>query len=132
MAAMTDYLEDIVLEMVLNSVTFAEPASTYIALFTAAPNDTAGSGTEVTGGAYARQQITADWTISGTATRAQNASVVTFPVATANWGTIGWVAIFDAVTTGNMLFHGALAATKIVNNSDQLEFPAGQLGVTLT
>ena len=128
--AMSDFLEDTILEMVLNSVAYSEPASVYVALFTAAPSDS-GGGTEVSGGAYARQQMTAGWTVSGVATRASNTAAVTFPVATASWGTVTHIGIFDALTVGNLLFHGALTTSKVVGIDDQVEFPADSLGVTL-
>jgi len=128
--AMSDFLEDTILEMVLNSVAYSEPASVFIALFTAAPSD-AGGGTEVTGGSYARQQLTAGFTVAGTATRASNTAAITFPQATAAWGTVTHIGIFDAVSGGNLLFHGALTTSKVVGDTDQLEFPADSLGVTL-
>jgi hypothetical protein len=132
MAAMSDYLEDALLEHVLNSVPYTDPTSVYVALFTAAPSDT-GGGTEVSGNGYARVTMTAGWTITGTATRAENTAAVTFPQASGgNWGTITHVGIFDAATVGNLLFHGALTASKVVNDTDQIEFPATTLGVTLT
>ena len=130
--AMSDFLEDTLLEMVLNSVAYTEPAAVYIGLFTADPGDP-GGGTEVSvgGTAYARQAMTQGWTVAGTATRAGNSAAVTFPVATASWGTVTHMAIFDNVSGGNMLFHGALAASKTVDTNDQVSFPADDLGVTL-
>jgi hypothetical protein len=77
--------------------------------------------------------MTAGWTIAGTATRAENTGVVTFPTASGgNWGTITHMGIFDASTVGNLLFHGALTTTRIVNDTDTIEFAATALGVTLT
>lgn len=131
MAAMSDFLEDTILKMVLNSVQYTEPATVYIALFTAAPND-AGGGTEVTGGSYARKAETASFTVAGTATRASNTAAITFVTATASWGTVTHVGIFDAVTGGNLLFHGALTASRVVDNGDTFSFAADALGVTLT
>ena len=134
MAAMSDFLESELLDHVLNNNAYTSPTSVYVALFTAAPSDT-GGGTEVSGNAYARVQMTGGsaWTISGTATRAENLAAVTFPQASGgNWGTITHVGIFDAASLGNLLFHGALTASKVVNDTDQIEFPATTLGITLT
>lgn len=128
--AMSDFLEDTVLEMVLNSVAYAEPASVYIALYTAAPSDS-GGGTEVSGGSYARQQVTAGFTVSGVATRGGNTGAITFPTATANWGVVTHVGIFDALVAGNLLFHGALTASRTVDSGDTFSFAADALGVTL-
>ncbi len=129
--AMSDFLEDTILEMVLNSVAYSEPASVYIALFTAAPSDS-GGGTEVTGGSYARVQVTAGFTVSGVATRGGNTSAITFPTATANWGVVTHVGLFDASSGGNLLFHGALTSSRTVESGDTFEFAADALGVTLT
>ncbi len=128
--AASDFLEAAILNHVLNSIPYTDPTSVFIALFTAAPSDS-GGGTEVSGGSYARVSVTAGFTVSGTATRAGNTAAITFPQATASWGTITHVGIFDALTVGNLLFHGALAASKIVGDTDQLEFPIDSLGVTL-
>ena len=61
--AFSDYLEDKVLEHVFGGNAFTAPSTLYVALFTVAPSDT-GGGTEVSGGAYARQ--TATFNVSGT------------------------------------------------------------------
>jgi hypothetical protein len=83
-------------------------------LFTVAPGET-GGGTEVSGGGYARQSFTLT-AASGGAT--SNAADITFGPATANWGTIVAVGIFDAATGGNMLMYGNLATSKIVNSME--------------
>jgi len=128
---MSDYLESIILNTVLNSVTYSEPASVYIGLYTVAPTD-AGGGTEVSGTGYARQTMTSGWTVSGTATRAFNAAPVTFPIAGGSWGTVTSIGIFDAISGGNLLFWGTLTASKgPINSTDQLAFPLNTLAVTL-
>lgn len=131
MSDMTDFLEDAVLENVLNNA--ANPASTsvFIALFTAAPSDT-GGGTEVATGSYARVSMTGGFTVAGTATRAENTAAVIFPTATADWGTVTHVGIFDALTVGNLLFHRALTTPRTVLTDDIFQFAIGDLGVTLT
>jgi len=107
------------------------PTNLYFALFTAAPSDT-GGGTEVSGGAYQRVNVAASTTnfdntqqanttavSSGTTGTTRNNIGITFPAPSgANWGTITHFAIFDASTTGNMLFWGALTASKVVNDGD--------------
>ena len=128
--AMSDFLESTILDMVLNSVAYAEPASVYIALFTTLQNDAGTAGVEVSGGGYARQQVTAGFTISGTATRAGLTSEVSFPTATASWGTIVGIGIYDAVTGGNLLYHGSLTSSKTINLDERFILPAGDLGIT--
>jgi len=104
------------------------PATVYVGLYTAAPSDS-GGGTEVSGGAYARQAITFSAAAAGTT---NNSAVVTFPTATANWGTITHFALFDASTAGNMLMWSALTTSRVVNTNDIVKFSAGSLTVTQT
>jgi len=101
-------------------------------LFTAAPSDT-GGGTEVTGNGYARK-ATGTMSVSGTApTTATNDSAIEFDAASGgNWGTIGWAAVFDASTGGNMLAWAALTTDRTINDGDVFRIPAGSLDVTLT
>ena len=132
MTAFSNYLEAALLNHVLNSNTFADPAIVYVALFTAAPSD-AGGGTEATGGSYARVAMDSSgadlWTVTNG--HAENTSDITFPTATASWGTLTHVAIFDASVAGNLLFWGALSASKQVDNGGVFRFLAGQLQIDL-
>jgi hypothetical protein len=89
---------------------FTEPTA-YIALFTTAPTDDTGTGAvEVSGGAYARvattQGTTGTWAAASTTTdptTEANALAITFPTATANWGTVVAFGMYDAATGGNLL-----------------------------
>lgn len=121
----TNYLENAVINHVLRNIALASPATVYVGLFTAAPGE-AGGGTEVSGGAYARQAVTFIAPVDGAT---ENSADVTFPVAAANWGTITHFAIFDALTVGNMLYHGTLTTARTVNSGDQAKFLAGALDV---
>ena len=134
MSDMSDFLEQRLLNVIFRTQAAYKPTAIYIELFTAAPDDS-GGGTEVTGGAYARQQVTqadAQWNAPGVAGLTDNVNDITFPVATANWGTVTHMAIFDAVTAGNLLFHRILVASKVVNTDDTFKFAAGDLDVTLS
>lgn len=107
----------------------------YVALFTAAPND-AGGGTEVSGGSYARVAVApadANWSApDATGGLTDNVNAITFPTPTASWGSITHVGLFDRPTGGNLLFHGALATAKTVNNGDPAPvYNAGALDITL-
>jgi hypothetical protein len=137
-AAMSDYLEQQLRNHLFRTATFAKPAAIYVGLFTVTPSDVAGSGTEVTGGNYGRAfsgtsaPLDANWTaVSTTDGVTDNAQDITFPVPSANWGTIVAFGIFDASTAGNMLIWGALTASKTVNNGDPApKFVAGALDIT--
>ncbi len=126
MSAFSNYLENKILLHVLSNTAYTSPAAVYLGLHTADPTD-AGTGTEVSGNAYARQSFAS--TISGNA--ASNTSAIEFPTATGSWGTIGWVSVWDSLTTGNMLFHGALTASKTIASGDVFRVPAGDLDITL-
>jgi len=127
MSAMTDYLEDKLLNHTFRNLAFTPPTTVYLALFTAAPGET-GGGTEVSGGDYARQAITFGApSPSGTI---KNSADITFPTATADWGTITHVAIMDAATAGNMLVYGALTVQKVVGTGDIFRVTTNNLTVT--
>lgn len=134
MSAMSDYLEGELIKHIFRTGSFTKPTALYVALFTAAPND-AGGGTEVSGGSYARAQLNpadANWTApAGGDGQTDNASAITFPAPSANWGQVTHFGIFDASTAGNLLFHGALTTPKTINNGDPApSFGVGALAVT--
>lgn len=127
MGALTDYLENKLLDHVLCNTAYTPPTTVYVGLFTAAPGE-AGGGTEVSGGGYARQAASFSAAANG---QASNSADIVFPVATADWGTITHIALFDAQTAGNMLLYAALAASKTIQTGDQFIIKAGNLTVTL-
>lgn len=127
MAQISNYLENELIDHILRNLAYTSPTTVYVALYTSDPTD-ADSGTEVTGGSYARQSAAFSAPSNGATS---NSSDITFPTATANWGTITHVGIRDALTTGNLLFHGALTASKVVNSGDTFKINATDLDVTL-
>jgi hypothetical protein len=127
MAEFTNYLEDKILDHVLRNVSYTSPTTAYLGLFTAAPSDT-GGGTEVSGGSYARQVLSVTTASTGITTSSAD---VTFPQATATWGTISHVGIFDALSTGNLLMYTALTTSKVIESGDILKVSSGNLTVTL-
>lgn len=126
--ALSDYAENALLDHVLGKTAFAKPA-VYLALFTADPGEASG-GTEVSGGAYARQRLDPDTAAASAGSAASNADK-TFPVATADWGTVTHVALFDALSGGNRLWHGALTTSKVIATGDQFKFNSGDLTFAL-
>jgi len=127
MAGLTNYLEDKIWNHVFGSTTYTRPTNWYVGLLTATPSDSA-AGTEVSGGSYARQVCA--FTITGTGTaEAKNTSAITFPTATADWGIIGWVGIYDSLTGPNLCAFQSLqksdfstSTTKTVNDGDIFKF----------
>ena len=127
----SDYLENEILDHVLGNAAYTAPATVYIALFTVAPTD-AGGGTEVTGGSYARKAVTNDvtnWPAAASGAKA-NGTDITFAEATADWGTVVAMAIFDAVTAGNMLYWGDLTVSKAINSGDTAKFATGDIDIS--
>ena len=129
MAEMSNYLENALLNATLNATTYTAPATVYVSLWTSNPGDD-GSGTEVSGGSYARTAVSFA-TASGTSGNVLNDADVTFPTATASWGTVGWIGINDASSGGNLLYHTALDTAKTIDSGDIFQITTGNLSVTL-
>lgn len=142
MSALSNYLENKLVDHVFRNTGFTMPTTLYVGLYTAAPSD-AGGGTEVTGGSYARVAVgpsVSAWTAtqggtagasSGTGGQTGNGADITFPSPTANWGTVSHFGIFDALSAGNLLIWAALTPSQTVNSGDAApKFLAGALTVT--
>jgi hypothetical protein len=127
MAEFTDYLENKILDHVLRNDSYTSPTTCFVGLFTVAPTDTT-SGTEVSGGSYARQELAVSAASDGVVTSSAD---VVFPQATANWGTISHIGILDALTSGNLLMYTPLTTSKTIEEGDILKVSSGNLTVTL-
>lgn len=105
---------------------FKEAGPWYLALYTAAPSDT-GGGTEVSGGGYARQQVTFGNPSNGSMS---NSAAIAFPTATASWGTVkGW-GLINASTSGTLEWYGTVGTAKEIAAGDIYRVDAG--GLTLS
>lgn len=127
MSSFSDFLENELLDHVFRNSAYTQPTTVYAAAYTVAPTD-AGGGTEVTGGSYAREAVTFSAASGGAIT---NSSAVTFTTATANWGDVVAIGIFDASTAGNLLAWDGVTSTTI-NSGDTLQINAGDLDISLT
>lgn len=127
MAEMSNYLENALVNATLRNTSYTSPASVYLALYTSDPTD-ADSGTEVSGTSYARQEITFGAPSNGAST---NSAAIEFPQAGGSWGTVTHVGIRDASTSGNLLYHTALDASKTIATGDVFRIASGSLSVTL-
>lgn len=141
--ALSDYLENKLVDHVFRNTTYTPPATVYVALYTSACSDAAG-GTEVTGGSYARVAVAsslANWAgtqsagstaaSSGTAGTTSNNGVATFTTPSAGWGTVTYVGLLDASTSGNLLVCSSLGTAKTINTGDTVSFPAGSLTIQI-
>lgn len=129
MAALSDYAEKLLLDWMMTTGAATRPTTWFLALYTAPPSD-AGGGTEVAGNGYARRPIAfAAASTPGGSTN--NTAIVDFTAAGGNWGTVTHVGIHTAATGGSLLWHGAMAAPKTINDGDTLSFAVGAVNVTL-
>jgi hypothetical protein len=127
MAEISNYLENALINATLRATTYTSVATVYVSLWTSDPTD-AGSGTEVSGGSYARTAVTFAAPSNGVTT---NSADVTFPTATASWGVVGWIGINDAASSGNLLYHSPLDTSKTIDSGDIFKISTGNLSVTL-
>jgi hypothetical protein len=145
MSALSDYLENKLVDAICRGVAFSSPANVFIALHTANPTD-AGTGAEVSGGAYARVSLAATTanfsgtqgagtTTASTGTGGQitNNVAITFTAPSGgNWGTVTHFSMRDQITGGNLLMYGALSTPRTINSGDAApSFAAGSLSFTL-
>ena len=131
---MTDYLENKLLDSLTGVSAYTFPSTIYLALFTSDPTDTGDVSGEVSGGDYARMSLSGIFsTASGTTGTSTNTSIITFPTATASWGTITHAGFMETGTTSvdDMLLHSTLAVAKPISTDDIISFAIGNLTLTL-
>ena len=106
MTGFSDYSAQNSLNYIVGKTAMPALPTVYVALFTAVGSDAGTGFTEVTGGSYARVATSgATWNAaSGSApSTITNASAITFTTATANWGTVIAIGLYDASSAGNLL-----------------------------
>jgi hypothetical protein len=127
MAELSDYLENKLLDHVLRGTSYSSPTTVFVGLYTSDPGDD-NSGTECTGAAYARQQLSVTTATAGIVTSSAD---VIFPQATGSWGTISHIGLLDAVTAGNLLMHTPLTTSKTIDTGDIFKIASGSLTAEL-
>ena len=129
MTAFSDFLENELLDGTLRGPgnAYTPVATVYVGLHTSVTNDD-DTGAEVATGSYARTSSAFDAPSAGSTS---NSATITFPTATASWGTVTHFGIYDASVAGNLLYWGALTISKTVDNGDIFTFPIGNLTVSL-
>lgn len=128
MAEMSNYLENALVNATLRNTSYTSPTTVYLALYTSDPTD-ADTGTECSGTGYARQSITFGAPSNGVTT---NSAAIEYAQAGNSWGTITHIGIRDALTSGNLLYHSPLDASKTIATGDVFRVAIGSLSVTLT
>lgn len=124
----SNYLETELLDHVFANNAYTSPSAVYVSLHTANPDEDA-SGAEVStsGTGYVRQA--GSFTVSGNT--ATTSAAIEYATATADYGTVTHVGIWDAESSGNMLAYAALTASKTISTGDVFRIPAGDLDITL-
>ena len=126
MSAKSNYLEDKILDYVLRDTADWAPSAVYLALHPADPGE-AGTGTEVSGNGYSRQAVTFAASSGGSAS---SNSVEEFTASGGSFGTVTHFGIWDASSSGNLLYYGALTASKVIADGDTLRFASGAITIT--
>lgn len=123
----SNYLEDKVLDHCLKGTAFTAPTNVYVSLHSADPGETGAN--EITAGAnsYARQLATSSFAASSGGSKVSNADLTWLDMPAV---TVTHFAIWDALTTGNCLFVGALGASKTTQAGDTFKILSGNLTVT--
>jgi hypothetical protein len=137
--AMTNYLENKLINHVVRNTAFTTPGTAiWVGLVGYYESTVLETGRvvvkEKSGGAYARQQVTA-WTdplTVGTSGSITNTGAITFPTATADWGHVSGVFLADASTNGNVLLHGSLTSSREVKDGDVFKFNATDLDISFS
>jgi len=124
--SLSNTFETHTLNYLFTATSVTRPTAWYVALFTSNPDEDA-SGTEVSGGAYARQSVS--FTVSGNT--ASNSAAIEFPTATASYGTVTHIGVFDASSGGNLIAYAALTTSKAIDTGDVMRINSSDLDVTL-
>lgn len=131
--SLTNTYENEVLDHILRTgaynSTFTSSAQLYVGLFTSDPGE-AGGGTEVTGTGYTRVQVTGGFDAASGGS-ASNSAAITWTTATANWGDVSHIGIFETSGGADMVIYAALDTPKTVNNGDTFTISSGNLTITL-
>jgi len=124
----TDFANKI-LDHIFKNTAYDTTADIYVALSRANPTDDASGVDEPSGNNYARVQHNTWDVSSGGAT--ENNGAITFPQASAAWGTVTHFFMQDASSGGNMTFYGALDNSRNIGQNDTPSFADGALDITM-
>lgn len=122
--AKSTYLINALLNVALRATAYTTPTTVYCALYTTNPT-IADTGTEVTGGSYARQAIAFAAPASGAVANSGALSFSSMPAAT-----ITHIGIRDAATTGNLLHFAPATASKTTNSGDTVTVAASAISIS--
>jgi len=128
----TDFLEDELLDHLLDDGAWTAPSPPYLGLSTTTPTDAGSNFTEPASGGYARTAAAAAaWNASSGGSKDNGSAIDMGTASGAAWGTVTHVGLFDASTAGNLLATAALDTSKAIGDGDSAEFAAGAIAFTL-
>ncbi len=130
MSAASTYLQNALLDHLLRGVSLPAPAAVYVALHIEDPTEAGLGATEVDGAGYARMELAEGFSVA-VAGIALNSETLEFPEAEADWGTVKYVALWDAATEGNMLIAAPLGTYRTVPAGDVARWDAGALEIRI-
>lgn len=118
------------------------PPDLHLAASTTTPDDDGTGFTEPAGGSYARVDLQLDVAgelfgtgaaLVGDVNVMENDEVIQFPTATASWGTITHIGLFDQSSGGNLIYFAQISGSSVaIDTNDTLFFQTGELEFTLT
>ena len=125
------YLSQNLINHTLRGQASTAPANHYLALFSSDPTDDNVTVNEVAGAWYARQTTGAWAAAVGSGNSTSNSNQIQFSAVTGSSITVSHWAIYDASTSGNLLYTGAFTTPKTFNVGDVAIVGAGQLAITI-
>jgi len=109
-----------------------QPAQLYLALYGTNPT-AANTGTEISGGGYARQPVTFGApAILGDQAVSSNTNAINFPKFTAAAGTASHIAVLTAATGGDLVSYAQLPTSLLLNAGVTPYVDIGELKFTVT
>ena len=130
----TEFQQQRMLERMFGNVAYSEPTVIYIGVSTTVLNADGTGSTEPTDPSYARVAIDnniSNWEDLISGAGRQNAIPVEWAEATTNWGTVTYVAGYDTISGGNMLWFSELTIPKPVGINDVLRIKAGEAQIRI-
>lgn len=121
LAVKSNYLRQAVIKAALGEASFPSITNVYLALYTNNPT-VSDTGTEVTGGSYARQQLSFANAVNGAKTSNTSETISNMPATTVtHWG------IRDASSGGNLLYFGAFDLPIQLNAGNSFPIASGDI-----
>lgn len=132
--AITYYSANRVLDFNFGNTSYTVPATYYFGLSTTTISIDGTGATEPSGGSYARVALTNNKTNFGNASNASlsNLAAVQFPESTASWGTITYVGVWDASTSGNLWWFDALSPARSVATATTVLIAIGAMTISMS